>query len=254
MILALDIGNTNITLGCFDGKELKFISRIASDPSRMEDQYAIELRDILDIYGISPKELEGSIIGSVVPPLTRYISGAVEKISHTKPILIEPGIKTGLNIRIDNPAILGADLVVGCVAALEHFTAPCIIIDMGTATTISVIDKNKSMLGGCILPGVRISLDALCARTAQLPKISLKEPKHIIVANSIDCMASGSVFGTAAMIDGMIERIEDELGYSATVIATGGLAHEIIPYCKKEVVLDENLLLEGLRLLYEKNK
>lgn len=254
MILALDIGNTNLTLGCYDGNHLKFISRIASDPSRMEDQYAIELRDILALYEVLPETLEGSIISSVVPPLTVQISRAVEKITHTVPLLVGPGIKTGLNIRIDNPGTLGADLVAGCVAAAEHFSCPCIIFDMGTATTISVLDSRKNMIGGCILPGVRISLDALCASTAQLPKIGLEAPAHVIGTNSIDCMAAGSFFGTAAMIDGMVDRIEFELGTPCTIVATGGLAKEIIPHCRKKILLDENLLLEGLRILYQKNQ
>ncbi len=254
MILTLDIGNTNITIGCYREQELLFISRMASDRSRMEDQYAIELRDILDINGVSAADITGSIISSVVPPLTSYIARATRKITRTEPLLVGPGIRTGLNIRIDNPATLGADLVAGCVAALNRYPCPAIVIDMGTATTISVLNAQKVMIGGCILPGIRTSLDALCARTAQLPQIGLEAPRTVIGTNTIDCMAAGTVFGSAAMLDGMCDRIEAELGAPCTVIATGGLAHEITPYCRRSILLDENLLLDGLRLLYERNQ
>ena len=253
MLLAMDIGNTNITIGCYEGEKLRFISRMATDRSRMEDQYAIELRDILDINGISAKEIDGSIISSVVPPLTGYIRHAIRKITGTTPLTIGPGMKTGLNIRIDDPATLGADLVAGCVAALERYPCPAIVIDLGTATTIAVMDAQKVMVGGSILPGVRISLEALSTRTAQLPHISLEAPKKVIGKNTIDCMTSGSVFGTAAMIDGMCERIEEEVGEACTVIATGGLAGVTAPFCRREIIVDENLLLDGLRILYERN-
>ncbi len=254
MILALDIGNTNITIGCYHGEQLKFISRMASDSSRMEDQYAIELRDILDINGVSAQEIEGSIISSVVPPLTTYIRRAVVKITKTQPLLVGPGIKTGLDIRIDNPASLGADFVAGCVAALDRYPCPSIIIDMGTATTFAVLDTQKTMVGGCIMPGVRISLEALCSRTAQLPQISLEAPRHAIGKNTVDSMASGTVLGAASMLDGMCARMEAELNAPCTVIATGGLAHLIVPHCSRKVFLDENLLLDGLRMLYQRNQ
>ena len=254
MILALDIGNTNITLGCFNEDKLLFISRGATDPSRMEDQYALELRDILDIYGVKARQLTGSIISSCVPSLTGPIRRAIEKISNTSPLVVGPGLKTGLNIRVENPASVGADLVVGCVAVLEKYPCPCIILDMGTATTFSVMDAKKNMLGGCIMPGVRISLDALSTRTAQLPQIGLFKPEKIIGANTVDCMNAGMVYGMAAMIDGVCDRIEEELGSACTVIATGGIARDITPFCKRDVILDENLLLEGLLILYKKNQ
>ena len=254
MLLALDVGNTNITIGCYEGEKIQFISRMATDPARMEDQYAIEIRDILDINGISANEIDGSIISSVVPPLTSAIKHAIQKITNTTPLNIGPGMKTGLNIRLDNPAQTGADLVAGCVAALERYPCPIIIFDLGTATTISVMDAQKTMIGGCILPGVRISLEALSTRTAQLPHVSLETPAQVIGKNTIDCMTSGSVFGTAAMMDGMCDRIEAELGMACTVIATGGLAKVIVPHCRRKVRLDEHLLLDGLRILYERNR
>lgn len=254
MILAIDIGNTNITIGCYDGAALQFVSRMASDKTRMEDQYAIELRDILDIYGVAAKKIEGSIISSVVPPLTTYIGKAVQKITGTIPLIVGPDIKTGLNIRIDNPGTLGADFVAGCVAALEQYPCPCIVYDMGTATTIAVLDQNQNMIGGCIMPGVRTSLEALCTRTAQLPQIGLEAPSKVIGTNTIDCMNAGVVFGAASMVDGMCDRIEAELGMPCTVVATGGLAKDIVGHCRRTVLLSETLLLDGLCLLYQKNQ
>lgn len=254
MILVLDIGNTNITIGCYEGKKLKFVSRMASDISRMEDQYAIELLSILSIYGVEPKCLTGCIISSVVPPLLRPIGHAAEKITGVHPLVVGPGIKTGLNIKIDSPSTLGADLVAGCVSALERYPCPCIVLDMGTASTFTVLDENRSMIGGCIIPGVRVSMEALCLKTAQLPQIGLAAPQRVIGNNTVDCMNSGCVFGTAAMVDGMCERIEQELGKSCTVVATGDFAEIIIPYCKRKIELEENLLLDGLRILYEKNQ
>ena len=239
MILALDIGNTNITMGVFDGRDLKFVSRLATDRQRTEDQYAVELRDIVDIYGVSIGEIEGSIISSVVPSLTSGIKRA--------------GMKTGLNIKLNDPSTLGADLVAGAVAAIELFDCPCIIFDIGTATTISVLDADASMLGGVIIPGPGIALEALTARSALLSSVSLEAPKHVIGSNTADCMRSGSVYGTASMMDGMCDRIEEELGKKCSIVATGGLGKEIVPHCRRNIVYCDNLLLEGLRLLYEKN-
>ena len=253
MILALDIGNTNITLGVFDHDRLLFVSRLASDQKRMADQYAIEIRDILDINGTSVENITGSIISSVVPPITSYFVEGIKKLTGKEPLVVGPGIKTGINILIDNPATLGADFVAGAVAALEMYPCPSMIFDLGTATSVSVIDKDQNFLGGCIMPGVRISLEALSTKTAQLPHISLEAPPHIIGKNSIDSMRSGSVFGTAAMIDGMSDRIEAELHMGCTVICTGGLSKDIVPHCRHEVIYCDNLVLEGLRILYHKN-
>ena len=233
MILALDIGNTNITMGVFDGRDLKFVSRLATDRQRTEDQYAVELRDIVDIYGVSIGEIEGSIISSVVPSLTSGIKRAVKRLTRTVPLCIGPGMKTGLNIKLND--------------------CPCIIFDIGTATTISVLDADASMLGGVIIPGPGIALEALTARSALLSSVSLEAPKHVIGSNTADCMRSGSVYGTASMMDGMCARIEEELGKKCSIVATGGLGKEIVPHCRRNIVYCDNLLLEGLRLLYEKN-
>ncbi|XOQ49504.1 MAG: type III pantothenate kinase [Eubacteriales bacterium] len=254
MILALDIGNTNITIGVYDEKKLLFVSRMATDCSRMEDQYAIELRDILDIYGISLRDITGAVISSVVPPLTNYIIRAVRRLTHVNPICVGPHTKTNLRTDIQNPESTGADLIAGCVAAAEMFDGPCIILDMGTATTFAVLSRDKTMLGGAIVPGVGISMDALTRRTAQLPSISLEAPENVIGKNTIECMQSGILLGTACMIDGMIERMEDELGEKCEVVATGGLCREIIPYCRRSIRFCDTLLLEGLRIIYEMNR
>ena len=176
------------------------------------------------------------------------------KLTGKRPMVVGPGIRTGLNILMDNPAQVGSDLIVAAVAALQEYPAPLIIIDMGTATTISVVDKDKAYIGGCICPGVKISADALSSRTAQLPGISLDEPKKAIGRNTVDSMRSGIMMGSAAMLDGMIARMEEELGQKATVLATGGIARFVVPMCRREVVYDRNLLLKGLTILYYNNR
>ncbi len=253
MLLAIDIGNTNIVLGGIDKDKIHFIARLYTEKKLSYDQYTIQIKNMLDIYNITINNIDDCIISSVVPPVLDAIVQAVKTIIKKEPMIVGPGIKTGLNILTDNPAQLGSDLVVNSVACLNQFNAPLIIIDMGTATTISVIDKNKNYIGGCIIPGVKISLNALSGMTAQLPHISLDEPKKTIGSNTIDCMKSGVVLGNASMIDGMIERIEEDLGYKTTVVATGGIANHIIPFCKKEIIYDDNLLLKGLFNIYTKN-
>ena len=253
MILALDIGNTNITMGVYDGKELKFVSRLATDRQRTEDQYAVELRDIVDIYGVSISQIEGSIISSEEHAKTTGIKRAIKRLTGTVPLCIGPGMKTGLNIKLNDPSTLGADLVAGAVAAIELFDCPCIIFDIGTANTIRVLDYDARILGGVIFPGPGIALEALTARSALLSSVSLEATKNVIGATTADCMRSGSVFGTASMMDGMCDRIEDELGKKCSIVATGGLGREIVPHCRRNIVYCDNLLLEGLRLLYEKN-
>lgn len=254
MILALDIGNTNITLGVYKGDKLLFVSRMATDGSRMEDQYAIELRDILDIYGISLKEIEGAVVSSVVPSVNTAIVRAIQKLTKVQPICVGPSTKTRIHIRIQQPELTGADLIVGCVAAADMFHGPTIILDMGTATTFALLDREKNMRGGCICPGVGISLDALTRRTAQLPSISLEAPAHTICDNTVDCMRSGIIFGTACMIDGMVERMEAEIGEQCHIVATGGLSKEIVRHCRHSIHFCDTLLLDGLRIIYEDNK
>ena len=253
MLLAADVGNTNITLGVFEEETLKCTARLATDTKLTGDQYAISVKDVLALNGISSFDIEDAVICSVVPSVSTALSAAVSKLFSIVPLVLGPGVKTGLNIKIDNPAQLGADLAAGAVAAVHEYTMPCVVIDMGTATTISVLDKNGCFLGGSIGAGVRLTLKALTENTAQLPEISISAPTKVIGTNTADCMRSGLIFGTAAMLDGLLARIEEELGESPTVIATGGLSKDIIPLCKSEIIYNENLLLEGLRYIYEKN-
>lgn len=253
MILAVDVGNSNVVLGVWEKDALRFVSRLVTDKLRTEDGYAADLKSIFELYGVERSDFEGAIISSVVPQLSKPMEHAVQKLIGKKPMVVGPGIKTGLNIRIDNPAQLGSDIVANAVAAIAKYPKPIIMFDMGTATTISVIDEKGYFLGGAIIAGVRISLDALSASAAQLPQIELSTPPDIISSNTIDCMKSGAMFGTASIIDGMSDRIEESLGQPATVIATGGNSGDIIPCCRHRVIHDANLLLEGLLRLYHKN-
>lgn len=255
MILALDVGNTNIVLGCIDeNNDIVFEARVATEHNKTEHQYAVEFKSLLDIAGIDRDKITGSIMSSVVPPLVSILKRSVEFMTGITPLVVGPGVKTGLNITIDNPAQLGSDQVVDAIAALDEYEPPIIILDMGTATTVSVIDKNKNYLGGMIIPGVKISQESLTTRTSQLPKISIDTPKKIIGKNTIDCMKSGVIYGNAAMIDGVIERLEQELGEKAKIIATGGFSSSIIPFCKRNIIIDNQLLIKGLRIIYDKNK
>ena len=253
MLLTVDIGNTNITLGAYDGNILAFTARLATDTKKTDDQYAIELKNLFSLYNTKEDRIEDAIISSVVPSVGKSISRAVSKLCSIVPLILGPGVKTGLNIKIDNPAQLGADLVAGAVGALDNYTMPCVIIDMGTASTVSVLDKNGAFLGGVIAAGVRLTLKALTENTAQLTSIPIEAPKSVIGRNTVECMQSGLVYGTAAMLDGLLENIEKELGEAPTIVATGGLSREIITHCKKNILYNENLLLEGLRAIYEKN-
>lgn len=254
MLLALDVGNTNICIGCIEGETILFTGRLSTDHSKTADEYAISFNSIIRLYGHRASDIDGSIISSVVPPLNQTLRDAVNRLTGTTPLLVGPGVKSGLNILLDNPAQTGSDLVVDAVAAIAQYPKPLIIIDMGTATTVSVVNEQGGYMGGLILPGVRISQDTLTGRTSQLPRIALEPPAHVIGKNTIDCMKSGAIFGQAAMLDGLIERIEEELGHKTTVIATGGLAGCIVPYCKREIIYDNDLLLKGLRIIYEKKR
>ncbi|GFI46445.1 type III pantothenate kinase [Lachnospiraceae bacterium] len=253
MILAVDIGNTNIVIGCIEQEKIYFVERVSTNISHTVLEYVVEFKTLLDLYQIPFKEITGCIIASVVPPLNNTVKSALEKLLRITPLLVGPGVKTGLNILMDNPAQVGSDLIVNAVAGLKYYGAPIILIDMGTATTISVVDENKNYIGGMILPGVRVSLDSLVNRTSQLPRISLEAPRRTIGKNTIDCMKSGIVMGQAACMDGMVERIWEELGYQAVAVATGGLAGSIIPYCKNKIICDNELTLKGLNVIYQKN-
>lgn len=254
MILTLDMGNTNIVIGGIDDTKTYFLERITTDPGKTDLEYAINIKNILEIHKIDFTIIEGAILSSVVPPLNETILSAVEKICGFRPMLVGSGMKTGLNIIMDNPKTVGSDLIVDSVAALNEFPCPIIIIDMGTATTMCVIDRFGNYIGGVILPGLRVSLDSLSSKTAQLPFISLDIPNRVIGKNTIDCMRSGILYGNASMIDGIIDRMQAELGMPATLVATGGLAEFITPLCKHDIIYDDTLLLKGLLILYNKNK
>ena len=255
MLLVIDIGNTNITLGAYNKDELAFVSRLATDKSKTPDQYAVDFQQIFALYETPLSSFSGAAISSVVPELTGTMSEAIQKITGCKPMVLGPGIKTGMNILIDNPAQLGADLLAGCVGAAALYPLPCLVIDLGTASKISVIDKNGAFCGCTISPGIGISLDALSARTSQLPSISLKTPARAIGKNTVDSMQSGTVFGYAAMLDGLCEKLEEELGDKVmTTVATGGLAKDLVKSCKREITYNGHLILYGLKVLYEKNR
>ena len=250
MILAIDIGNTNIVVGCIDDKKTYFIERLSTNRTKTELEYAVDLKNVLDIYHIRKTDIEGCIISSVVPQITNIAKLAAEKILKKDAIVLGPGVKTGLNIMMDNPGQLGADQVADAVAGIANYPVPLILIDMGTATTASVVNSRKQYVGGMILPGVGVSLDALTARASQLSGISIDAPRHVIGKNTIECMKSGVLYSNAAALDGIIDRIEEELGEKTTVVATGGLAKKIIPHCKRKIILDEELLLKGLLIIY----
>lgn len=256
MLLAIDVGNSNISVGLFgEDKELKFLSSIVTDRSKTADQISIDLMNIFALYGYDLKEVTGAIFASVVPPINFMMSKALTRLLGKPPMMVGPGVKTGLNIRMEIHNQLGADLVASAVAALEKYPTPIITIDMGTATTVSYISSKRSYEGGLIFPGVGMSLAALSDRTAQLPDISLQHPKSLIGKNTEDCMRSGIVFGTAGMLDGIIDRIKETLdGEEPTIVATGGNAPVIVRYCRNHVVYDKYLLMEGLYQIYQKNK
>lgn len=254
MILAVDIGNTNIVIGCMDGNRAVFVERLSTVRTKTELEYAIDIKNVLDIYHIRKQELDGGIISSVVPQITTVAKMAVEKILKKEVLVVGAGIRTGLNIRIDNPAQLGSDLVVDSVAAIAEYPVPMLVFDMGTANTVCVIDKNKNYVGGMIYPGIGVALDSLTSSASQLGGISLEAPEHIIGKNTVECMKSGAIYSSAAAIDGLIDRLEEELDGELTVIATGGLAKKIVPYCRRKIILDDELLLKGLAIIYHKNR
>lgn len=253
MILVIDIGNTNIVVGCMSHNHTCFIERIATDKKKTSMEYAISLKNVLEIYQTHPDMIEGGIISSVVPLLTDVLKQATEKLIRHPVKVVGPGLKTGLRIQTDNPAQLGSDQVVDAVAAIAEYPTPLIIVDMGTATTISVVDKHAAFIGCVIMPGVRIATDSLVNSTAQLTQISLTPPKKLIGSNTIDSMKSGAMYGHAASIDGLIDRIEEELGQKCSIVATGGLSGMVVSLCKHKMTIEEDLMLKGLQIIYNKN-
>ena len=253
MILTIEIGNSTITLGGVEGEEIRFECRINTDRVKTSDTYCIDLKTLFEIYGVELSTIEGVIISSVVPQVMNSVRTAIRKLLDLEPLVVGPGLKTGLNIRLENPGQMGAGLVAADVAALAQYKPPLIIIDMGTATTMSVLDPDGAHLGGCLCPGVKISLDALTARTSLLPGIQLDSPRQAVGRNTADAMRSGIMFGNAAMLDGMIDRFAQETGWDFTILATGRLAERIAPLCRHEIIVDRHLVIKGLVALYRLN-
>lgn len=253
MIFVVDIGNTHIVAGCYDENGPEACGRFRTDKEATSEEYAVKYQSWLTINRIDPKTIEGAIISTVVPQLITTQTEALTTLFGKKPFVVGPGVKSGLNIRIDNPAQLGADMVVAAVAAVKKYDKPILLYDLGTATTISIIDENSVFRGGIIMAGVKTALNSLTKSASLLPDIDLSAPKNIIGTNTVDCMKSGSIIATAAMMDGMSDRLEEEIGAKATLVATGGLASVIVPHCKKKFVVDDDLILEGLWEIYKRN-
>ena len=251
MILAIDVGNTNIVLGVMENEKIVFSGRLSTNINETDEEYAMKIHSFLRLHNLF--DIEGAIISSVVPALVGTLKKAVKLITGVNALVVGPGIKTGLSSEIDDPATLGADLVVGAVAAKEKYPHPTIIFDLGTATTGTVINAKGACIGGMIAAGVKSSINALSTGTAQLPPISITAPTKVIGTNTVDCMKSGAVIGAAVMLDGFVDRFEKELGQKATVVVTGGLGKSIVKNCTHEMIIDENLLLDGLRIIYRKN-
>lgn len=253
MILVIDVGNSHIVIGLMTAQKVVKSMRCATDKNKTSDEFAFLIHDFLAIHSVDKNLINGAIISSVVPHMRASLSKAIKTITGLESLVVGPGLKTGLNIRIDNPAELGSDLVVDAIAALAEYPAPLIVIDMGTATTFSVIDREQRYQGGMIIPGLAISVEALVSGTSQLRNIDLSAPEQLIGKNTVNCMKSGAIHGQAAMIDGLIQRIEAEMGERCTRVATGGLVSAVMDFCHEELIYDRYLLLKGLALLYEKN-
>lgn len=254
MIAAIDIGNTNVVIGCIEKGSISFTARLRTDIQKTDCEYASLLMDMFSLHGIDPAEIEGSIIASVVPPMRAVMQSAMRQLTGKTPLMVGAGVKTGLNILTDNPAQVGSDLIVGAVAALDKYPLPMLIFDFGTATTAVALDDAGNYIGYMIIPGLRSSVDSLASKTSQLPFISLEAPDSLLGKNTVDAMRAGAIFGNAAMMDGIIDRVEKEVfGKKATIVATGGLAKSVAKHCSHEIICDDDLLLHGLWLLYQKN-
>jgi len=254
MLLVIDIGNTNIVLGVYQEEELGACWRLATDVHKMADEYVVLLNSLFSNEGLSKSEIKGSAISCVVPPLLPIFQEVCREHLKVEPLVVGPGIKTGVRILIDNPRELGADRIVNAIAARRLYGTPAIVIDFGTATTFDVISREGDYLGGAIAPGIGISAEALYRQAAQLPRIELALPKKVIGKNTVASMQSGILFGYVALVEGMVERVEEELGEETKVIATGGLAGVIAGETSAIQVVNPNLTLEGLRLIYEMNR
>jgi len=253
MILALDVGNTNIVVGICNKEGSVYKGRLTTNKNGTTTEYAIRLKSILDLYNIKCEDIEGSIIASVAPEVTYALTYAVELLTKKTPMVVKHTMDTGLKIAIDAPATLGADRIVGSVAAMNEYPLPLAVFDLGTANTMDVIDSSGCHQGGVIWAGIKTSLNALASNASLLPHIDIEAPQNVIGKNTIDGMRSGIVYGNAAMMDGLIDRVEKELGEKLTVIATGGLAKTVVSHCNHNIIYDEDLLIKGLIIIYYRN-
>ena len=253
MVLAIDIGNTHILLGCFEDRKILFTELLSTDRSYTDLEYASLIKSALEFNVAAFEDIEGAIISSVVPSVTGTIISAVERFAKVDPIVVGPGVKTGLKIKIDNPAQLGSDLVVSAAAGIKEYGVPQINIYMGTATAFSLIDSEKNYLGTSIGAGMGIAAEALSSKTSQLPNIAFETPRKVIGTNTVDSMKSGLICQNAALIDGMIERIEEEYGEECVIVATGRYSSLVTPLCKHKIICDKELILKGLIEVYYKN-
>lgn len=253
MVLAIDIGNTHILLGCFEDRKILFTELLSTDRSYTDLEYASLIKSALEFNVASFEDIEGAIISSVVPSVTGTIKIAIERFAKVDPIVVGPGVKSGLKIKIDNPAQLGSDLVVSAVAGIKEYGVPQINIYMGTATAFSLIDSEKTFIGTSIGAGMGIAAEALSSKTSQLPNIAFETPKKVIGTNTVDSMKSGLIYQNAALIDGMIDRIEEEYGEECVIVATGRYSSLVTPLCKRKIICDKELILKGLIEVYYKN-
>lgn len=253
-LLAIDIGNTNTVLGVYDGANLTGHWRMSSQPSRTTDEMKVFLRGFFESDGMRTSDVGAVAIASVVPSLTPMFDSVCRNLFRVPPLVVGPGVRTGMPIRYDDPREVGADRIVNAVAAYAVHKRELIVVDFGTATTFDCVSSDGAYLGGIIAPGVGVSMDALFMKASKLPKVAMERPPHVIGKNTVHAMQSGLYYGYAAMVDGLIDRLEAEMGGKPVVIATGGVAPLIYPESKRIVAIDEHLTLEGLRLIYELNE
>ena len=253
MLLVIDVGNTNTVLGLYDGEKLIYNWRIRTVTDSTADEYGILMLNLYKATNVKTREVKNIVISCVVPPMMNILEPLCEKYFHIKPLIVGPGIKTGMPIFYDNPKEVGADRIVNAVAAYEKYHEALIIVDFGTATTFDYVSPKGEYMGGCICPGIAISSEALFQRAAKLPRVEFSRPKTIIAKDTITSMQAGIMFGYAGLVDGIVERMKQEVKTNPKVIATGGLAAIIAPETKSLQIVDEMLTLEGLRIIYQKN-
>jgi type III pantothenate kinase len=254
VLLVVDVGNTQTHIGTFRGSELVEHWRYATVRGWTADELGVALRNLLELRGLTFEDLEASIVSSTVPQLRPEWTDMARRYLGIEMQVVGPGLRTGMPIRYDNPREIGPDRLVNAVAGYDRLGGPCVIVDFGTAVTHDVVSAEGEYLGGVIFPGVEISLEALSDRAAALPKIDLVEPRSLVGKSTVDAIRSGMIFGYAAMVDGIVGRLREELGAATSAIATGGLAHVVVPFCESLDEVDDLLTLTGLRLIWERNR